>query len=95
MNEDGEIEKSAVLDAVDYAPPVEGLGVNQEKILEILQKTGDKKLMHSDLLEAWKKETGKRKGHLDQALDRLEHAGLVHYETGFVCLGRQPEVKIA
>jgi DNA-binding transcriptional ArsR family regulator len=95
LNEDGEIETSAVLEAVEYTPPVEGLGINQEKILQILRKTDDKKLNYDDLLEAFKLETGKRKTQFDQSLESLEDAGLLYYETGFICIGRQPETKNA
>ncbi|MDR2717170.1 MAG: helicase RepA family protein [Treponema sp.] len=95
LNEDGEIETSAVLETVEYTPPVEGLGVNQERILQILRKTDDKKLDYDDLLEAFKQETGKRKSQFDQTVDSLEYAGLLYCENGFIGLGKQPEKNIA
>jgi hypothetical protein len=89
LNEDGEIETSAVLEAVDYTPPVEGLGGNQEKILEILQRQDDKNLTYEDLQEAFKQETGNnKKSNFDQTLKSLEGKGAIYRETGFVCLGK-------
>jgi hypothetical protein len=87
LNEDGEIETSAVLEAVDYVPPVEGLGVNQDWILETLRGADDENLTYEDLLKAWKqKMPGKRKQELDVPLNSLEGRGIVYRNLGFICL---------
>jgi hypothetical protein len=65
---------------------VEGIGVNQEKILRILQESDDKKLDYNDLLEVFKQETGKPKGQFDRALIALEGKDVLYRENGFICL---------
>jgi len=86
LDEDGEIVTSAVLDTVEYTPPAEGLGINQEKILQILRRMDDKKLNYGDLLEAFKQELQKPKGQFDRALMALEDRGAVYRENEFMCL---------
>ena len=56
LNEAGEIETSAVLDSIDYAPPIgeSGLGKNQERILEALNGIEGRNMMPADLLEVLK-----------------------------------------
>jgi len=89
LNQAGKIETSAVLDAIDYAPPVgeSGLGKNQERILEALNSEG-RNMMPVDLLEVLKKRFGMKKDAFDKAVLSMEERGLLYRETGFICLGK-------
>ena len=94
LNEDGEIETSVVLDAIDYDAPAgenSGLGKNQENILEILRNTEGQHMEAGDLLETFKKRYGVKKDAFDKAVSSLEKRELVHRNVGFICLGKSKE----
>lgn len=86
LNEDGEIEVSAVLDKVDYEAPIEGIGKNQEWVINTLRRQEGKCLPYEDLLYAWKCEfdNKKQKGHLDQALNGLGAGGFIYRENNII-----------
>ena len=94
LNEDGEIETSAILEvATDYKPPIDGIGLKQKWVIDTLRRQNNEKLEYEDLWLAFKNEYQDeykkvQKGYLDQALDGLEGKGLIYREGEFVCLSR-------
>jgi hypothetical protein len=90
LNEDREVEASAVLEIVaNYRPPVDGIGLKQKWVLDTLGRQENERLEYDDVKEAFKNEEGKdyRKDHLDRALDALAARDLIYQKDGFVCLG--------
>jgi hypothetical protein len=91
LNENGEIETSAVLDIqadfVAQSGDKDGLGKNQERILEILRNVEGHNMKPADLLEALKAQHGIKKDAFDKSVISLEERGFIHHETGFICLG--------
>jgi len=94
LNEDGEIETSAVLDMVEnYATPVEGIGANQEWILQALKETENGNMCIKELCQKFKNEINKRKCQFDQAVDGLLIKNNIHLNGGLVFLGKTDEGK--
>ena len=88
LNEDGEVEASAVLEVVaNYRLPVDGIGLNQKWVLDTLGRQEKEQLEYTDLLQAFKIDTNKRKSQFDETLESLELKGLIYRECGFICLG--------
>jgi len=92
LNQAGKIETSAVLDAVEYTPPVGegGLGKNQEHILETLNGEG-RTMIETDLLEVLKKRFKMSKDAFNKAILSMEGRELLYRETGFICLGKSKD----
>ena len=92
LSEDGEVETSAVLEAVkNYVPPIDGVGLNQKWVLDTLTEADNQMIEIHELREMFKRETGKtHKGVFDQAVDGLIIKNLIHLTSGFVCLKKPP-----
>jgi hypothetical protein len=88
LNEDREVEASAVLEVVaNYRPLVDGIGLNQRWLLDTLSEAEGQMIEIHELREMFRQETGKtHKGVFDQAIDSLAGKNLIHLSSGFVCL---------
>ena len=94
LNEDGEIETSAVLDLIEgYTEPVEGIGANQEWVLQALKETENGNIDIKELCQKFKNETNKRKCQFDQAVDGLLAKNSVHLNSGLIFLRKTDEGK--
>ena len=89
LNEDREVEASAILEAVaNYRPPVDGIGLNQKWVLDTLGRQDNERLTYDDLYQAFKNDyPDKRKSQFIETLESLEVRDLIYRECGFVCLG--------
>ena len=89
LNEDREVEASAVLEIVaNYRPPVDGIGLNQKWVLDTLSEAEGQMIERQELHEMYKQETkDKHKGHFDQTLNSLASKNLIRLSSGFICLG--------
>lgn len=91
LGEDGEIETSAVLEAVEYIAPVgegNGLGKNQGRILEILNNADGQNMAAEDLLETIKSQFMLKKDAFDKAIVGLKERGLISQELGVIYLDK-------
>jgi len=88
LNEDREVEASAVLEEVaNYRPPVDGIGLNQKRIIDIISSTESQMVEIRELRSIFEQETGNtRKSVFDQTIDSLIIKKLVYLSSGFVCL---------
>ena len=94
LNDNKEIETSAILEAIDFVPSVTdvtGLGKNQKRILEVLNNKGKQGMTIEELLKNIRKCSAIKKDAFDKAVLSLEEHGLIHHEEGFIHLDKPKE----
>jgi hypothetical protein len=82
VDEDGEKETSLILERVPYIPGSNGIGTNQQKIMELLKEVPSNSMPYEGLLEAFKAASGAQKSAFTAAINGLQDKGILSQIAG-------------